>query len=79
MYRKIDATMIHAIRRRPKTNPSKEELRIINAGIRKTTSARRTATIIPLRAATQTRFFNTSRTKKSVSTGNAETRVERGQ
>ena len=37
------------------------------------------ATIIPLNAATQTRFFSTTRTKNSVTTGSAETNVDSGQ
>jgi hypothetical protein len=44
----------------------------------KTTSAITTAVNIPHNAENQTRFFNTTRTKKSVSTGNDATSVESG-
>ena len=44
-----------------------------------TNNASATATSIPLKADTQTRFFKTTRTKKSVSTGNAATNVESSQ
>ena len=76
LYKKIDAMMIHAMRRTPKMNPCTHAAAAIAAGMLKTVSARTIATTMPLNADTQTRRFNTSRTKNSVRTGNAETNVD---
>ena len=51
---------------------------IIGAGMRKMTAASTTAIRKPQKAETHTRFRRTSSTKKRVTTGSAETRVERG-
>ena len=47
------------------------------AGMPNTSSASRTATTKPPSAETQTRFFSATSTKNSVTTGSAETAVDR--
>ena len=60
----------------PKMKPCPAAVATSTAGIPKTSSASATATSSPLSADTQTRFFSTTSTKKSVSTGSAETAVD---
>ena len=78
-YRKIEATMIQAMRSRPKTTPCSPAAATIEAGMRKAASASATAIAMPAAALTQTRLRRTTRTKNRVTTGSAETSVERGQ
>jgi hypothetical protein len=79
LYRKIEATMIQAMRNRPKTTPSPPAAATIAAGIPKTPKASATAINSPSKAATQTRAFKTTSAKKSVTTGNADTSVDHRQ
>src|SRR6185369_185449 len=75
LYRKIEATMIQAMRIMPKMNPCPADATTNNGGILKTISASTTAASSPHRADSQTRFFNTTSTNSSVSTGMAEIAV----
>ena len=79
LYRKIDATMIQAIRRSPKTTPSESAAATIVAGIQKTPIASATATAHPAIAAAHTRSRSTTSAKNNVATGAAETSVNSGQ
>src|SRR5207249_12290461 len=78
-YRKIEATIIQAMRNIPNVIPRSEAFEISNSGIWNTRAANRPAMIRPQSAETQTRFLRTSKTKKSVSTAKAESNVESGQ
>ena len=70
--------MIQAIRKKPKTKPLRPAAAMSGAGMPKTAAARTIAITIPHRAETQTRLRSTSRTKKSVNTGSADTKVDSG-
>src|SRR5688572_18580406 len=63
----------------PKMKPWAAAVATSTAGISKTDRASATATSSPLNAETHTRFFSATRTKKSVSTGRAETAVDNSQ
>src|SRR3954466_2924562 len=76
LYRKIEPTTIQAIRISPKITPCAAAVATRTAGMPNTNSASDTATRNPLSAAIQTRFFNATRTKKSVTTGSADTAVD---
>jgi hypothetical protein len=69
---------IQAIRKKPKTKPLIPAATITGAGMRKTTAASSTAMMKPQQAEIHTFLRRTSSTKKRVTTGSAETRVERG-
>ena len=61
----------------PKMKPCAAAVATSTAGIPNTSSASSTATTKPLNAEIQTRFFSATSTKNSVTTGSAETAVER--
>ena len=70
--------MIQAMRNMPKMKPWPAEASTSVTGMPTTPAARTVAAMSPASAEIQTRFFNTTRKKNRVTTGSADTAVDRG-